>query len=275
MPKANTNTKQTLRKARGIARVAFWICLLSAFLAGGIYAAQRIEQFFIHDPHFLLAAPEDYGQESPNLQIEGVQYASRAQILRMFAPDLGRSLYLFPMADRRRGLLKINWIQDASIVRVWPNHVTVRVHERQPAAFVAIPFGPMSRYALIDAAGVILEPPARARFNLPVLTGVSLSENEAARSRAVRRMQGLMRDLGPLASRVSEVDAGDLDNLKVRLQMQNQMALLYLGDGNFASRLRMFLDNYQDIQTRKPGVSTFDLRIDENITAIEGPPNAQ
>ena len=65
----------------------------------------------------------------------------------------------------------------------------------------------MVRWALIDDEGVILDPPAKASFQLPVLAGVMGGESQEKRGIRVRRMQRLMKDLGPLADNVSEVDA--------------------------------------------------------------------
>ncbi len=62
-------------------------------LSGCIYASESFERFLIRDPRFFLPGPADYGLESPNLELHGVKYASRQQILRLFEPDYGRSLY--------------------------------------------------------------------------------------------------------------------------------------------------------------------------------------
>ena len=80
-------------------------------LSGVIYASERFEQFLIRDPRFFLPGPPDYGLESPNLELHGIKYASRQRVLRLFDPDYGRSLYLFPLAARRKELLRVPWVQ--------------------------------------------------------------------------------------------------------------------------------------------------------------------
>jgi cell division protein FtsQ len=237
-------------------------------LAGAIYGAQRAERFLIEDPRFALPGPTEYGQESPNIHLSGVKWASRARILQIFRPDLNRSLYLLPLAERRRALLNVPWVREASLTRMWPNELAVRVEERQPVAFLQIPFGPMSRFALIDGDGVILEPPEKVRFNLPVIAGVEANAAVADRSVRVHRMQQLMNELGPLGADVSEIDVGDLDNLKVREQVQDHNVLLDIGDHNFAGRMRTFVNEYPNIRRRLPAVAELDLRIDDRITAV-------
>jgi cell division protein FtsQ len=238
-------------------------------LAGVLYGTQRVERFLIEDPRFALAAPAENGQDSPNIHVSGVKWASRADVLRAFQTDFNRSLYLLPLADRRRSLLRLSWVRDATLTRIWPNELAVTIEERQPVAFLQLPFGEMSRYALIDADGVILEPPARARFDLPVVTGVKAGEPIAERAARVHQMQRLTHDLGTLTTGVSEIDLADLDNLRVRERIQNQTVLLDLGDRNFSSRMRTFVDQFPNIRQRLSASAELDLRIDDQIIAVD------
>jgi cell division septal protein FtsQ len=244
-------------------------------LSGGIYASERFAQFLIRDTRFFLPGPADYGLESPNIELHGIRYASRQQVLRLFEPDYGRSLYLFPLAARRKELLGVRWVHDASIARIWPNRVVVQITERRPAAFIQLPAEAMLRWALIDDEGVILDAPPKAAFTLPVLAGVRSGESQEKRGIRVRRMSRLMKELGPLADNVSEVDAGDLDDLKITEQAGGGAVTLMLGDRNFSSRLRNFLEHYHDIHRNMPQATSFDLRLDDRITGLEASRNAR
>jgi len=196
-------------------------------------------------------------------------------VMRVFDQDYGRSLYLFPLAERRKALRNVRWVHDATVVRIWPNRLSVQITERKPAAFVKLPGDNIARWGLIDDEGVILEPPAKAAFRLPVLAGIRASETLEKRGTRVRRMQRLTKELGKLADNVSEVDVSDLDNLKVTEQVGGTAVSLMLGDRNFSSRLRNFLDHYPDIHAKMPQASTFDLRLDDRITGLEAPSNAR
>lgn len=261
------------KRARGrrVLRVIQFLAVAAAAtvaMGGIIYAGQRAEQFLIRDARFNLAGPADYGQQSPNLRIEGVTYASRWQIQRVFERDFGRSVFLFPLAERRRELARLGWVKDDSIVRTWPNQITVRIEERRPVAFIQVPFGAMFRYALLDPDGIILEQPAKARFDLPLVLGVSAHDPIDTRAEGVHRMQAVLSALGNLAGGVSEVDVANPEDIRVRQQMDNQSVLLMLGDQNFATRMQTFFDQYPVIHKRVPRATTFDLRIDDRITAV-------
>ena len=276
MPRARAENNNAGNNARRLApRLVMWSMAGLFVMSGVIWGVQQFENFLISDARFVLPPPVDYGQESPNLHVNGVVFANRSQVLRVFANDIGRSVFLLPLADRRRALLRVSWVKDASIVRLWPNRVIVNIAEREPAAFIGVESEGITRWSLIDADGVILDPTERPhQFNLPILRGVRADDRPAMRGTRVRRMQYLLKELGPLAGDVSEIDAANLDNLKVTEKMQDHATKLILGDRNFRSRLQNFLDHYPDIRKRMPDAKVLDLRLDDRITVVEEARNA-
>ncbi len=157
------------------------------------------------------------------------------------------------------------WVREASVARVWPNRVIVRVQERTPVAFVRMN---ASRFGLIDAEGVIL-PPATDRFKLPVLAGVRAADPVAKRRQGVQRMLRLTADLGDATANISEIDVSDGDNLKVSQPYDGRFLTLLLGDRNFKARYGNFLSHYSQIQQRLPGAAVLDLRLEDRITVVE------
>jgi cell division protein FtsQ len=261
---ASSKSRSWLSIAGYVSRIA----VAGILLVGALYGLNRAERFLVRDRRFHFVTP-DIGLESPSLRLEGVRYASRSQILRVFSPDFGRTVYLLPLAQRRDRLKELDWVKDASISRIWPNRVYVRIHEREPVAYVHLVGDRSARAALIDADGVILQQPVRARFELPVMTGVQRDEEQPLRRDKVRRMLILMKELGPLGDRVSEVDVADRSNLKVTSQAGGRAVVLWMGDQNFTGRLNSFINHYSDIQRRLPGATTLDLRLDDRITVVE------
>ena len=165
----------------------------------------------------------------------------------------------------RSALRKVDWVKDASVARVWPNRVYVSVSERQPVAFVPLS---ESKFGLIDEDGVVL-PSAPDRFHLPVLRGVSPSDTEANRRDRVHRMMRLVQELGAMSEKVSEIDISDKDNLKVKQPYEGRMVTLLLGDQNFASRYKNFLNHYGEIKQKLTGAGALDMRLEDRITVVE------
>jgi cell division protein FtsQ len=230
-------------------------------LAGSLLALHLTEQFLITDSRFALVGPGD----DSSLQIVGAAHASRPAIEKVFADDEGVSVYLIPLEERRDAVRDVAWVREASVGRVWPNRVIVRVQERTPVAFVRMN---ASRFGLIDAEGVIL-PPATDRFKLPVLAGVRASDPVAKRREGVQRMLRLTAELGEATANISEVDVSDGDNLKVTQPYDGRSLTLLLGDRNFAARYGNFLNHSAQIQQRLPGAGTLDLRLEDRITVVE------
>jgi len=231
-------------------------------LALGLYAFHLVEQFLIGDPRFALNGIE--GEES-TLRVSGASHASERAIEGVFAEDQGRSVYSIPLGERRTSLTAVDWVKDASVARLWPNRLWVRVWERTPIAFVALRG---ARFGMIDEDGVIL-PPAKDRFHLPVLTGVRAADPIEERKLRVQRMLRLTAELGEDAAKLSEIDVTDRDNLKVSLEGQGRVLWLHLGDRHFGLRYRNFLNHSEEIRKKLPGADTFDLRLEDRITAVE------
>jgi len=241
-------------------RLWLGLALGTALLVPAAVAGHHAWRFALSDPQFLLSS------ERPGaLAVQGMQYTGRAKVQRVFATDFGRSIFAMPLAERRRRLLAIDWVEDASVSRIWPDRVAVRIRERRPVAFVLLRSG----WLLIDSRGVLLDPPPRAQFTFPVLSGVREDESQEDRRDRVRALMEVEADLGADARALSEVNVSDPSNIRVVAEIDKRTVELLLGDGNFGRRYRNFLANYAEIRRRSPQVKTFDLRLEDRITAKE------
>ena len=261
MPKLS----RTLEKKRPRIRARTYLtmgALLIVFVSTA-FAARTFHGFLAHEARFLLNAPT-YRARQEGITVLGATNTSLGSVQQVFAQDYGRSIYDISIAERRRRLLAVDWIQDATVSRVWPNRIVVRVHERKPVAFVNVPH---ESVLLIDGEGVFLSPPPRANFELPVLSGVWLSQTEAERKLRVQAALRLLDDMGPAAATVSEVNATAIDEMRVVADIDGKAYELWLGDTNFGSRFHNFTDHLAELKAGSPGATVFDLRIDDRITA--------
>ncbi len=248
------------KKKSGI-RWRLWIgaAAVVAVLVPSALAGRRVWRFALSDRQFTLRR-----EQAGVLTIEGLQYTARAKVQRVFAADFGRSVFALPLEERRRRLLGIDWVEDASVSRIWPDRLAIRIHERRPVAFVLYRSG----WLLVDAEGVLLEPPPRAQFTFPVLSGVREDETEAERREGVRMLLKVAEDLGDQARNLSEVKFR-IPNIRIVAQVENRTLEFILGDGSFGHRYQNFLSHYAEIKRRSPEVKTFDLRLEDRITAKE------
>jgi cell division protein FtsQ len=241
-------------------RMAFSLAVLALFFSVVAMASLRVRRFALTDPEFTLSR-----DHKDALLLEGVRYASRGKILRIFSPDFERSIFSTPLEARRRELLALDWVENASVSRIWPDRLVARIRERQPVAFVSLRTGVL----LIDAHGVLLDPPAQAQFAFPVLSGITENASPADRREQVRTFLRVQDDMGYLMKDISEVNVADPDSIRVVAQVENRAIELLLGDTDFARRYQNFLSHYPEIRKHSPDAKLFDLRLEDRITAKE------
>jgi len=241
-------------------RLTFGILVVGAIAVSTAMAGYKASLYVTSDPRFTLSH-----DRKDALTILGLTYASRSKVQRVFAADFDRSIFSVPLDERRRRLLAIDWVADASVSRVWPDRLVIRIRERKPVAFVSFRSGPL----LIDAQGVLLEPPAQAEFSFPVLSGVREEESDADRRAHVRTFLQVQEEMGYLAKEISEVDASDPENIRIVAQVDQRVVTLLLGDGNYAQRFQSFLNHYPEIRKGSPHAKVFDLRLDGRFTVKE------
>jgi cell division protein FtsQ len=241
-------------------RLIFGLLVFGAVGVSTAVAGYKASLYVTSDPQFTLSH-----DRKDALTILGLTYASRSRVQRIFAADFDRSIFSVPLAERRRRLLAIDWVEDASVSRVWPDRLVVRIRERKPVAFVSLRTG----WLLIDAQGVLLGQPAQGQFSFPVLSGVREEETEADRRTHVRTFLQVQEEMGYLAKEVSEIDAADPENIRIVAQVDRRVVTLLLGDGNYAQRFQNFLTHYPEIRRGSPQARVFDLRLDGRFTVKE------
>jgi len=256
-----------------VAKLLVSILGAAASLVAAHELYRGIERQLIEDPRFALRPLNEDPGSGPDLCLEGLRHAPRDRILEVFAEDIGRSVYRVPLAERRRRLLEVNWVREASVARLWPNRLKVRIEEREPVAFVRLepraPGAP-SHAALIDAEGVLLEIPPGSAYDLPVITGLREDQPPEARALRVRKMQGLLEEIGELRERISEVNAENPNNLRVRIQAGGSLVEVWLGRERYKARLSRFLQYLPEVRRRYPEAGRFDLRLDDRVTVLDG-----
>jgi len=248
-------------------RILRWLVWTGAAAGAAcvIAAAYQGDEFLASSPRFVLPGSP---ARHPTLEIRGVKHASAARISAVFADDFGKSIYLMPLAARRRSLLAIEWVRDATVSRRWPNGVRVDIVERAPVAFALLPAaGGAFETALIDADGALLNPPVGAAFDLPAVRGIRRDQPASDRRERVRLAVAMLRELQRYAAQVSEIDATDVENLRLIYTANGRAVRLMMGNRNFLPRLTNFLSHYDEIQRRLPTARLFDLRLDDRITA--------
>jgi cell division protein FtsQ len=225
--------------------------------------------------HFLLASPEMALIHPEQVSIAGNRYADRASILEVFAPDRGRSVLRIPLAERKRDIEAIPWVEQAVVRRSLPNRIQVEIVERTPVAFLRNG----SDLALLDGHGVILEGPIAGDFHFPVVTGIDSSMSVDNRERRMQLFAGFTQQIqsahaGALEA-ISEVDLADDHDVRATITglsgafdgastdagiRLDAPVLVHFGDGDFAAKYQTLIENVGQWRATTGHIQSIDLR---------------
>jgi cell division protein FtsQ len=239
------------------------VALVLAVLGVGIY---EVRAFAEHSWRFRVHSEKD-------IELAGEAPNSRAQVMEKMREMIGRNLFQISLAERKQELEKIPWIESASVMRLWPNHLRVEVKERTPVAFVALG----ERIALIDAQGVVMEMPAGVPgdYSFPVILGMNESDPLSTRAPRMQTYVRLLHELDggddgtkgkvQYSRDLEEVDLSDPGDVKVTAKGGSGAVLLHLGNESFLPRFMVFLSNVQKWEQERGKLASVDLRYGREV----------
>ena len=223
-------------------------------------------------------------ESSDHIDVIGGPHVSRAQIMDVMGGDIGRNVFFVPLAERRRQLEEIPWVESASVGRLLPDRIRVEVRERTPVAFVKLG----SKIHLVDARGVIIDlPPVRPgaiaqgkpeKYSFPVIVGIFDSDPPSVRMARMKIYSDLLRKLdsegGNYSQALSEVDLSDPEDVRITTSDGDDDVLIHLGASNFLARYKIYLANVQQWRQQYQMLRSVDLRYDRQVILNADEPRA-
>jgi cell division protein FtsQ len=222
-----------------------------------------------------VAALYHYGQHSwrfriessDSIQVMGLENVTRAQVLDVMGGDIGRNIFFVPLAERKKQLEQIPWVQSASVMRFVPNRLEVVIRERTPVAFARVG----SRILLIDASGMLMELPAsgQKKYSFPVILGTNPGEPMSTRVARMKIYNDLISQLDSggahYSQDLSEVDLSDPEDVKVMTNDPQGEVLVHLGSANYLERYKIYVSHVQEWRQQFQKLESVDLRYDRQI----------
>ena len=206
-------------------------------------------------------------ESSDDIEITGLSNVTRSQVMEVMGEDIGRNIFFVPLAQRKKQLEQIPWVESASLMRFVPNRLRIDIHERQPAAFARVG----SKISLIDSSGVLMDLPVnnRKRFSFPVVLGMSLAEPQSTRAERMKIYRQLVDELDSSGAHysqdVSEVDLSDPEDIKVLASDAGGEVLVHLGSSNFLERFKIYITHVQQWRQQFARLDSVDLRYEHQI----------
>ncbi|TAK12459.1 MAG: FtsQ-type POTRA domain-containing protein [Acidobacteria bacterium] len=205
--------------------------------------------------------------------VHGNARLSTGEVLTLVDGLRGESVFAADFEKYRTRLLDSPWVADATMRRVLPSTIDLRVIERAPIAIGRLG----DQLFLVDPSGVIIDEygPQYAQYDLPIVDGLVASPAaggpavDLERARLVARFVDALATMPNVRQHISQVDVSDAHNL-VAILDQDPVALR-LGDRDFAARLQRYLELAPSLKEQIREIDAVDLRFDERIPVSRKP----
>jgi cell division protein FtsQ len=237
---------------------------LAALLVVGSFATSTflLKTYLGRDSRFRIAG-------AGNIEATGLTEVSRGEMLPVFGEDIGRNIFFVPLAERRKQLEAIPWVEHATVMRVLPDQIRVSLVERQPVAFVR----QGQQIELVDANGVLLTMPAammaQHHYSFPVVTGLDPQDPPANRKARMASYQRLLAELDSsgqhLSEQISEIDLTDSDDARVLMPEQGTDILAHFGADHFLERYQRYKAHIAEWRQQYSNLAAVDLRYEQQV----------
>jgi len=201
-----------------------------------------------------------------NLTVFGNQRLSTGEVLSLLDGLRGRHILGIDLGEWQQRLQSSAWVEEATLRRVLPATIEVRIRERRPMAIGRV----ASALYLVDANGVVVDEygPTYADLDLPMVDGMGGAGpgkgvmDEARVALAGRVIAGLAAR-PVLLGKVSLIDVSNAHDAVVMLE--GDTAMLRLGEEAFVERLQQYLDLGDALRERVAAIDYVDLRFPERL----------
>jgi len=205
--------------------------------------------------------------------VHGNSRLSTGEVLMLVDGLKGESVFSADLERYRARLLDSPWVADATMRRVLPSTIDLRVIERAPIAVGRLG----DQLFLVDSSGTIIDEygPQYAQYDLPIVDGLVSSPVDGKptvdleRTRLVARFVDALAAAPAIRQHVSQIDVSDAHNL-VAILDQDPVALR-LGDRDFTARLQRYLELAPSLKEQIDEIDAVDLRFDERIPVSRKP----
>jgi cell division protein FtsQ len=250
-----------LRVPRGIG-IAAAVLIICGGLVYGTVQGGHVPALFAALREARDAAANAAGFRIATIAISGQRQVSREEVLAV-AGVTGTSSLLFLDAEGARQRLKTNpWIADATVLKLYPDHLQIGVTEREAFAL----WQKDGRVAVIAADGTVLEPyAAPALMRLPLVVG----KGAAAKAKPFLALLDRHPDMRDLVR--ASILVGDR---RWNLRLKNGIDVR-LPENGIEAALEQLIALDRDKKLLSRDVAVIDLRLRDRVTVRQSEAAAQ
>lgn len=201
------------------------------------------------------------------IRVHGNVRLSSGEVKERLRDLQGSNILTANIGRARKQLLASAWVSEVALRRVLPSTVDVYVSERRPFGLCRLG----NQLYLIDRDGTVMDEfgPQYAEFDLPIVDGLVRAPRHGkptiddGRAELAARVVESIQESRDLIKRVSQIDVTDAHDAVVLLD--NDSALLHVGEDKFRERLLSYLEIADALRGRIPDIDYVDLRFEQRL----------
>ena len=224
-----------------------------------------------------------FALQDVDVQTDGV--IAVEQLRRWAGVQAGQNLMALDLGRVKRDLELIPFVQSASVERILPHTLRVRVSEREPVAQINVPrlrsvAGVEFSVFHLDTEGYVMPPldprqravaPNQPDEQLPVVLGVPAGEVQTGRRIVAPQVQAALQlimafEHSPMAG-LADLRRIDVSAPEVLVVMTGQGSEVTFGLADLDQQLRRWHDIHELARYKGKAIGTLDLAVTNNIPA--------
>jgi cell division protein FtsQ len=194
--------------------------------------------------------------EVKKLSVSGIKRVEENQIIAKAGFDVGTNVFRVDLQEIRKRVEELQWVRNATVERVLPDQIIIKVIEREPIGLARIN-GEIYQF---DADARILDPDPVRDSSFPILDGLRVN-GEKDNLRKVSIYKRILEDLGPNSLSQIRINASG----EVTVVSSSDPFLVNLGTTDFRNRWLKYLQLKPQIEQRYPLAVRVDLRFKNQV----------
>jgi cell division protein FtsQ len=202
-----------------------------------------------------------------HIAVRGTSRLASSDVESLVSGLRGRNILRVDLEPYRQKVLDSPWVADATVWRVLPSTIEVRVSERTPMAIARLG----AQLYLVDNAGVVVDEygPRYRDVDAPIVDGlvdapvVRGTEADVDRTRLVTALLTALDARQDLRRRVSQIDVSNAHD--AALMFDADPVWLHLGDTQFVERLSTYLELASTLRQQFHDMDYVDLRFGDRV----------
>jgi cell division septal protein FtsQ len=248
----------TVRR-RGLSWTRQWAIFIITVVAPLGIGSYFVTTFVLTSARFELRSADDI-QLMANHFVTREDVAAALGLPARGSNGFGLKILRLSLEDVCKQVEAIPWVHSATLTRVLPNHLVIRVVERQPVAYANVG----GHVSLVDSEGIFLDKPESVYFDFPVITGLDMKAGPEECKTRIALYQDFVREVGAEIIHsgwvMSEADLSDGDDLKALLVQGRETLQVHFGHENFLPHFHTFLALLPELRKSTMPLDSVDLR---------------